>query len=102
MKYKVHWIIDGIVDIEAESQKDAEQQIQKDLQSYVKNSKQLMNKFVAKSIQGQAYLPGSSEKEKSEEKIHSGKEEKFEVSSCDEVVKKLCFMIFPKDFLWKT
>lgn len=69
MKYKVHWIIDGIVDIEAESQKDAEQQIQKDLQSYVKNSKQLMNKFVAKSIQGQAYLPGSSEEEKSEEQV---------------------------------
>ena len=69
MKYKVHWIIDGIVDIEAESQKDAEQQIQKDLQSYVKNSKQLMNKFVAKSIQGQAYLPGLSEEEISEKKV---------------------------------
>ena len=69
MKYKVHWIIDGIVDIEAESQKDAERQIQKDLQSYVKNSKQLMNKFVAKSIQGQAYLPGLSEEEISEKKV---------------------------------
>ena len=76
MKYKVHWIIDGIVDIEAESQKDAEQQIQKDLQSYVKNSKQLMNKFVAKSIQGQAYLPGSSEEEKSEEKVKKDEKDK--------------------------
>ena len=76
MKYKVHWIIDGIVDIEAESQKDAEQQIQKDLQSYVKNSKQLMNKFVAKSIQGQAYLPGSIEKEKSEEKVKKDEKDK--------------------------
>ena len=61
MNYKVHWIIDGIVDIEAESKEDAEKKIQEKLQDFVKGSDQLMNTFIAKSIQGSAYLPGSDE-----------------------------------------
>ena len=31
MKYKVHWIIDGIMEIEASSKEDAENILQKDL-----------------------------------------------------------------------
>tara|TARA_A100001015_G_scaffold191824_1_gene213761 strand:- start:4232 stop:4477 length:246 start_codon:yes stop_codon:yes gene_type:complete len=61
MNYKVHWIIDGIVDIEAESKEDAEKKIQEKLQDFVKGSDKLMNEFIAKSIQGSAYLPGSEE-----------------------------------------
>ena len=37
MKYKVHWIIDGIMEIEASSKEDAENILQKDLEDYVKN-----------------------------------------------------------------
>ena len=33
----------------------------KDLEEYVKNSDQLMNKFIAKSIQGTAYPAGKDE-----------------------------------------
>lgn len=61
MKYKVHWIIDGILDIEANSKEEAEKQIQEKLESFVKNSNELMNTFIAKGIQGHAYLPGKDE-----------------------------------------
>ena len=64
MNYKVHWIIDGLVDVEANSKEEAERKIQEDLEEYVKNSDKLMNQFIAKSIQGSAYLPGSDEKKK--------------------------------------
>ena len=68
MIYKVHWIVDGVADIEAESKEDAEKKLQESLEEYVKSSKPLMNKFYAKSIQGTAYLPGDSENgEKNEE-----------------------------------
>ena len=61
MKYKVHWIIDGIIEIEASSKEDAENILRKDLEDYVKNSDQLMNKFIAKSIQGTGYGAGIDE-----------------------------------------
>ena len=61
MKYKVHWIIDGIIEIEASSKEDTENILQKDLEDYVKNSDQLMNKFIAKSIQGTGYGAGIDE-----------------------------------------
>ena len=71
MKFKVHWIVDGIAEIEAESKEDAEKKLQESLEEYVKNSEDLMNKFIAKSIQGTAYLEGekdNEEKDKHEEK----------------------------------
>tara|TARA_B100001564_G_C20230928_1_gene486038 strand:- start:35 stop:256 length:222 start_codon:yes stop_codon:yes gene_type:complete len=67
MKFKVHWIVDGIAEIEAESKEDAEKKLQETLEEYVKNSEDLMNKFVAKSIQGTAYLEGEKDKEKKDE-----------------------------------
>ena len=54
MMYKVHWIIDGIAEIEASTKEEAEKKLQETLEEYVKNSDELMNKFVAKSIQGTA------------------------------------------------
>ena len=67
MIYKVHWIIDGIADIEADSKEDAEKKLQESLENYVKESDQLMNKFIAKSIQGTAYLPGEEESKNNKE-----------------------------------
>ena len=64
MKFKVQWIIDGIAEIEGESKEDAEKKLQESLEEYVKNSEDLMNKFIAKSIQGTAYLEGEKDKEK--------------------------------------
>ena len=51
MIYKVHWIVDGVAEIEADSKEDAEKKLQESLEDYVKNSKPLMDKFYAKSIQ---------------------------------------------------
>ena len=62
MIYKVHWIVDGVAEIEAESKEEAEKKLQESLEDYVKSSKPLMDKFFAKSIQGTAYLPGHEEK----------------------------------------
>ena len=67
MKFKVHWIIDGIAEIEGESKEDAEKKLQESLEEYVKNSDDLMNKFIAKSIQGTAYLEGEKDNEKQDE-----------------------------------
>ena len=67
MKFKVHWIIDGIAEIDGESKEDAEKKLQESLEEYVKNSEDLMNKFVAKSIQWTAYLEGVKDKEKKDE-----------------------------------
>ena len=61
MKVKVHWIIDGIMNVDANSKEDAEKIVQEKLQNFVKNSDDLMNFFIAKSIQGQAYLPSNEE-----------------------------------------
>ncbi|MAI28718.1 MAG: translation initiation factor IF-2 [Rickettsiales bacterium] len=72
MKFKVHWIIDGVAEIEAESKEDAEKKLQETLEEYVKNSEDLMNKFIAKSIQGTAYLEGGKD---SEEKSENEKKE---------------------------
>ena len=61
MIYKVHWIVDGVAEIEADSKEEAEKKLQESLEDYVKSSKPLMDKFYAKSIQGPAYLPGHEE-----------------------------------------
>ena len=61
MIFKVHWIIDGVAEIEAKTKEDAEKILQEGLEDYVKKSDTLMNKFVAKSIQGTAYKPGTDD-----------------------------------------
>ena len=68
MIFKVHWIIDGIAEIEAKSKEEAEEILQNDLEGYVKKSDVLMNKFIAKSIQGTAYRPGEDETKNKDEK----------------------------------
>ena len=61
MIFKVHWIIDGVAEIEAKSKIEAERIIQESLEEYVKNSDKLMNHFIAQSIQGTAYQPGTDD-----------------------------------------
>ena len=76
MIFKVHWIIDGVAEIDAESKEDAEKELQETLEDYVKNSDQLMNKFVAKSIQGTAYLEGEKDKDDDEKNETSHEDDK--------------------------
>ena len=61
MKVKVHWVIDGIAEIEAESLEDAEKLVNDKLADFVSSNPDLEDKMGANAIQGKGYLPGSSE-----------------------------------------
>ena len=61
MKVKVHWVIDGIAEIEADSLEDAEKIVNEKLSDFVKNNPDIEQKMGAKAIQGKGYLPGSGE-----------------------------------------
>ena len=63
MKCKVHWIIDGIVELETESLEEAEKLISAHLNEFVSQQPGLTEKLGARAIQGKAFLPGSEERE---------------------------------------
>ena len=54
MKIKVHWIIDGIMEVEAESAEDAEKIVDDKLKKYIDDEADLTKKFGAHAIQGKA------------------------------------------------
>ena len=61
MKVKVHWIIDGIAEIESLNLADAEEIVDQHLNAIIGKNPELTEKLGAKSIQGKAYLPGTEE-----------------------------------------
>ena len=61
MKVKVHWVIDGIAEVEAETLEDAEKIVNERLSEFVNNNPEIEKKMGAKAIQGKGYLPGSEE-----------------------------------------
>ena len=61
MKVKVHWVIDGIAEVEAETLEDAEKIVNKRLSEFVNNNPEIEKKMGAKAIQGKGYFPGSEE-----------------------------------------
>jgi len=63
MKCKVHWIIDGIVELETESLEEAEKLISVHLNEFVNRQPDLTEKLGARAIQGKAFLPGSEDQE---------------------------------------
>ena len=63
MKYKVHWLIDGLVEIEANEIDTAENIIKDKIEEFIKDNAKFFDEVGAKAVQGQAYLPGSNEKE---------------------------------------
>ena len=63
MKYKVHWLIDGLVEIDADDLDTAESVIKNKIESFIKDNATFFEDVGAKAVQGQAYLPGSDEKE---------------------------------------
>ena len=66
MKYKVHWLIDGLVEIDANDVDTAESVIKNKIESFIKDNAQFFKNMGAKAVQGQAYLPGSDEKNNGE------------------------------------
>ena len=63
MKYKVHWIIDGLVEVEETDLDKAENLIKNKIENFINDNAKFFEKVGAKAVQGQAYLPGSDEKE---------------------------------------
>ena len=63
MKYKVHWLIDGLVEIDANNVDTAENIIKNKIEYFIKEHAKFFEDIGAKAVQGQAYLPGSDEKE---------------------------------------
>tara|TARA_B100000676_G_C17433314_1_gene510423 strand:+ start:306 stop:497 length:192 start_codon:yes stop_codon:yes gene_type:complete len=61
MKVKVHWVIDGIAEVEAETLEDAEKIVNERLSEFVNNNPEIEKKMGAKAIQGKGYFPGSEE-----------------------------------------
>ena len=54
MKIEVHWLIDGVMSVEAESAEQAENLVAEQLTQLVKRTPELKDKFGANAIQGQA------------------------------------------------
>ena len=59
--YKVHWIIDGIANVNEKTQEDAEEVINSKIQKFLSENSDFFDKIGAKAIQGKAYLPGKDE-----------------------------------------
>ena len=61
MLYKVHWLIDGVIEIESDKIELAEQTIKDKIELFIKENSNFFEEMGAKAVQGQAYLPGKDE-----------------------------------------
>ncbi len=61
MKYKVHWLIDGVIEIESDNIEFAEKTIKDKIEQFIKDNSDFYEEMGAKAVQGQAYLPGKDE-----------------------------------------
>ena len=61
MEVKVHWIIDGIAEMDVETLEEAEQKVDEILRALIADNKALVELLGARAIQGKAYLPGSKD-----------------------------------------
>ena len=61
MEVKVHWIIDGIAEMDVETLEEAEQKVDEVLRAVIADNKEFVELLGARAIQGKAYLPGSED-----------------------------------------
>ena len=61
MEVKVHWIIDGIAEMDVNTLEEAEQKVDKVLRGVIADNEELVELLGARAIQGKAYLPGSED-----------------------------------------
>ena len=61
MKYKVHWLIDGLIEVEATDTDSAEKIIKEKIETFVSKNSVFFEEVGAKAVQGQAYLPGNDD-----------------------------------------
>ena len=67
MEVKVHWIIDGIAEMDVETLEEAEKKVDEVLRAVIADNKELVELLGARAIQGKAYLPGSEDDIETEE-----------------------------------
>ena len=61
MKHKVHWLIDGLIEVDAKNPEKAEKIIKDKIELFVKSNSSFFEEIGARAVQGQAYLPGKDE-----------------------------------------
>ena len=61
MKYKVHWLIDGLIEVEAEDTETAEKLIKEKIETFVSENAAFFKDVGAKAVKSQSYLPGKDE-----------------------------------------
>jgi len=61
MKVKVHWIIDGVAELEMDALEAAEAHVDEKLREMIANNPALVEELGARALQGKAYLPGSED-----------------------------------------
>ena len=61
MKHKVHWLIDGLIEVDANNAEDAEKIVKDKIEIFIKSNSNFFEEVGAKAVQGQAYLPGTDE-----------------------------------------
>ena len=61
MKIKVHWIIDGVAELEMDSLEAAEAHVDEVLRKVIGENPVLVEEIGARALQGKAYLPGSED-----------------------------------------
>ena len=61
MEVKVHWIIDGIAEMDVETLEEEEKKVDEMLRAVIADNKELVELLGARAIQGKAYLPGSED-----------------------------------------
>ena len=61
MEVKVHWIVDGIAEMDVETLEEAERKVDEVLRAVIADNKELVELLGARAIQGKAYLPGSED-----------------------------------------
>jgi hypothetical protein len=61
MEVKVHWIIEGVAELEAATMEEAEEKVNAVLREIVAENPKLVEILGARAVQGKAYLPGSED-----------------------------------------
>lgn len=61
MDVKVHWIIDGVAELEVETMEEAEKKVDDLLRDVIGKNPNIVEILGARAVQGKAYLPGSED-----------------------------------------
>ena len=61
MDVKVHWVIDGVAELEVETMEEAEKKVDDLLRGIIGKNPDIVEILGARAVQGKAYLSGSED-----------------------------------------